>query len=80
MFQDVGFRELAIGGWGNQGKRRLAEPGGATAWTLFINDNSKNPYVQSSVREIGMLYGASGFLRATHYFAKILEAALNFAS
>ena len=28
MFQDFGFGELAIGGWGNQGKSGLGKPGG----------------------------------------------------
>ena len=36
------------GAWG---KSWPGKPGGATAWTLYINDKSKNPYEQSSVRE-----------------------------
>ena len=44
--------------WGTC-KGRLGKPGkkgtrgtrGATPWALYINNNSKNPYEQSSVRE-----------------------------
>ena len=43
--------ELARAGWGDQVKRELGEPKGATAWTLHINKNSKNPFEPSSDRE-----------------------------
>ena len=46
------YGELAMGGWGNQGKREPGESGGATPWTLFINKKSKNPYERSSVKQM----------------------------
>ena len=46
LFQDFGFGELAMGGWGNQGKG-TGGPKGDGAMDLHMNKNSKNPSKQS---------------------------------
>ena len=55
VFQDFRLGELARGGWGNQEKRELVEPGVMALWTLHINLNSKKPLKQSSVREMSVI-------------------------
>ena len=49
--EGVIYGELARGGWGNQGKRGLGEPGGIDTWSLRINEHMKNPSKQSLVRK-----------------------------
>ena len=56
LFQDRWFGEFAVGGWGNQGKRGRGEPRGAAHSTLHFNDNSENPYKQSTAREYIYIY------------------------
>ena len=46
------IRGACKGRLGNQGRGKLGEPRGATAWTLHINNNSKNPSKQSLVIQI----------------------------
>ena len=50
--REVGFGKLAREAWGNRGQIPAGGTGGATVWTLHIENNSKNPYEQSSVREL----------------------------
>ena len=51
VFQDFGFGEFAEGDSGNLMGKPARGIGGAALWTLYINNNSKNPYKQILVRE-----------------------------
>ena len=54
-FREFCFRNLALGNLhgeaGGTRRRESREPGEATNWALFMNDNSKNPSKQSVVKE-----------------------------